>query len=226
MTRPGPQAVPEGGVLHRLPQADRRARGSTPSSCATPDHNHFPATHGGPVSRAARLLREAAGAHRLGGPHRWPSWRPRRSSSPRWARRSTPATTTAASSRWCRTASIGPVKEVHVWCGGAGRRRQAAAEPKPVPAGLDWDLWLGPAAERPYSPDYVPFQLAAVLGRSAAARWRHGLPPHGPAVLGPRPAAPDEGECRGLAGPRRRRRPTGSSASTSSRPAARCRRSS
>ncbi|MDQ1255435.1 MAG: hypothetical protein QG656_25, partial [Candidatus Hydrogenedentes bacterium] len=28
----------------------------------------------------------------------------------------------------------------------------------PVPATLDWDLWLGPAPERPYNPAYVPFK--------------------------------------------------------------------
>jgi len=27
----------------------------------------------------------------------------------------------------------------------------------PVPDGWDWDLWLGPAAERPYHPAYAPF---------------------------------------------------------------------
>jgi predicted dehydrogenase len=27
-----------------------------------------------------------------------------------------------------------------------------------VPEGLDWDLWLGPAPERPYHPAYVPFK--------------------------------------------------------------------
>jgi predicted dehydrogenase len=33
------------------------------------------------------------------------------------------------------------------------------ARPKdtpPIPAGLDWDLWLGPAAYRPYHPAYCP----------------------------------------------------------------------
>ena len=28
----------------------------------------------------------------------------------------------------------------------------------PVPAHLDWDLWLGPAPERPYHPAYLPFK--------------------------------------------------------------------
>ena len=52
--------------------------------------------------------------------------------------------------------AIGPVSEVHVWCNrswyGAGR----PSETPPVPAGLHWDLWLGPAPARPYAPDYHP----------------------------------------------------------------------
>ena len=53
--------------------------------------------------------------------------------------------------------AIGPVKEVHVWCakswGGGDRPKDAP----PVPAGLHYDLWVGPAPLRPYSPAYVPF---------------------------------------------------------------------
>ncbi|MFB3904138.1 MAG: hypothetical protein ACE15E_11850 [Acidobacteriota bacterium] len=30
-------------------------------------------------------------------------------------------------------------------------------------AGLDWDLWLGPAAYRPYHPDYHPRKWRAWL---------------------------------------------------------------
>jgi predicted dehydrogenase len=39
------------------------------------------------------------------------------------------------------------------WPSGEGR----PAETPPVPAGLDWDLWLGPAPERPYHPAYHPW---------------------------------------------------------------------
>jgi predicted dehydrogenase len=53
--------------------------------------------------------------------------------------------------------AIGPVREVHVWCdesyGGATR----PTERMPVPAHLDWDLWLGPSPERPYHKAYHPY---------------------------------------------------------------------
>ncbi len=57
--------------------------------------------------------------------------------------------------------AIGTVREVH-----AGSNRYPPISPRgiprpretpPVPEGLDWDLWLGPAPERPYHPCYHPF---------------------------------------------------------------------
>ena len=67
--------------------------------------------------------------------------------------------------------AIGPVHEVHVWVGRAWglQSPEAAARNKdivsvlerpkgssPVPAALDWDLWLGPAPERPFHEVYFP----------------------------------------------------------------------
>jgi predicted dehydrogenase len=54
--------------------------------------------------------------------------------------------------------SLGTVKEVHVWTDRPkwpqGIGRVADATP---PAGVHWDLWLGPAPARPYGPLYHPF---------------------------------------------------------------------
>jgi predicted dehydrogenase len=61
--------------------------------------------------------------------------------------------------QWLSDGAIGKVREVHNWSSrpfwpqGVGR----PAETPPVPPGLDWDLWLGPAAERPYNNAYLPF---------------------------------------------------------------------
>ena len=61
---------------------------------------------------------------------------------------------------WIQAGVIGEVREVHVWSDRAGRLwKQGIARPTdtpPIPATLDWDLWLGPIRERPYHPAYVP----------------------------------------------------------------------
>ena len=52
--------------------------------------------------------------------------------------------------------AIGPVRQVEVrFPGGLGGMDRPKETP-PVPEGLDWDLWLGPAPFRPYHPAYVP----------------------------------------------------------------------
>jgi len=54
---------------------------------------------------------------------------------------------------------IGPVREVHSWCNRpiSPRGLDRPTDTPPVPEGLDWDLWLGPAKWRPYHPWYLPF---------------------------------------------------------------------
>jgi predicted dehydrogenase len=52
--------------------------------------------------------------------------------------------------------AIGGVSECHVWVSrdwGGGDRPTGQ---HPVPKHLHWDLWLGPAPERPYHPAYLP----------------------------------------------------------------------
>ena len=56
-----------------------------------------------------------------------------------------------------RSGAIGDVSEVHVWVASSYGGKDRPKETPPVPAELNWDLWLGPVAERPYHPDYVPF---------------------------------------------------------------------
>jgi predicted dehydrogenase len=61
---------------------------------------------------------------------------------------------------WLQAGLIGEVREVHVWSDRAGRLwKQGIGRPTdtpPVPSTLDWNLWLGPIAERPYHPAYAP----------------------------------------------------------------------
>jgi predicted dehydrogenase len=53
--------------------------------------------------------------------------------------------------------AIGPVREAHVWCSRQGLKNgERPTDEPPVPAHLNWDLWLGPAPQRPYHPRYLP----------------------------------------------------------------------
>jgi len=63
--------------------------------------------------------------------------------------------------------AIGEVHEAHIWTDRPSQGLfkeywpQGVARPAdtpPVPATLDWDLWLGPAPLRPYNPAYLPFK--------------------------------------------------------------------
>lgn len=65
-----------------------------------------------------------------------------------------------------QTGAIGTIRKVHVWLGANFNgpptptdmsQPDAPAERPDVPPTLDWDLWLGPASYRPYSPAYAPF---------------------------------------------------------------------
>jgi predicted dehydrogenase len=62
-------------------------------------------------------------------------------------------------SEWLADGAIGPVREVHNWSTRPfwpqGIDRPSTVDP--VPPGLDWDLWLGPAPERPFNKAYLPF---------------------------------------------------------------------
>lgn len=57
-----------------------------------------------------------------------------------------------------QTGAIGPVREVHVWVSRAWGDGDRPADSQPAPAHLHWDLWLGPAPERPFHPSYISGQ--------------------------------------------------------------------
>jgi predicted dehydrogenase len=61
---------------------------------------------------------------------------------------------------WIWDGAIGEVREVHAWSKTGGWAEGRTARPSdtpPVPKGLDWELWLGPAPHRPYHPAYAPY---------------------------------------------------------------------
>jgi hypothetical protein len=56
-----------------------------------------------------------------------------------------------------REGAIGTLREVHNWTNRPVWPQYATlpTDTPPVPRGMNWDLWLGPEAERPYHPNYT-----------------------------------------------------------------------
>ena len=87
------------------------------------------------------------------------------------------ATRVACEILW--SGEIGEVREVHAWHGGPGwpQGMQKIPPPTPVPESLDWDLWLGGAAARPYTAgddEYRAFVAANAGGRGGAGGGGRG----------------------------------------------------
>lgn len=59
---------------------------------------------------------------------------------------------------WLDADVLGQVTEAHSWQGGGGWGFPAGFQPKeaPIPANLDWDLWLGPSKMIPHYPRIHP----------------------------------------------------------------------
>ena len=126
---------------------------------STPDHCHFHASMTAirmgkhcytekPLTHSvweARQLKEAAAKHRV---------------ATQMGNQGTSGNDLRAGVEAIQAGAIGDVREIHLWTNRPiwpQNVNRPTAE-QAVPAGLDWDVWLGPAPHRPYHADYVPFK--------------------------------------------------------------------
>ncbi len=55
--------------------------------------------------------------------------------------------------------AVGQIRDIYHWGVGVAAQEGRAPGADPVPAGFDWDMWLGPAESRPYQKEvYHPFK--------------------------------------------------------------------
>jgi len=71
-----------------------------------------------------------------------------------------------------RDGTLGQIQDVHIWnSGGGADRKEPPRGEQPVPTWLDWDLWLGPAAYRPYHPLWTRRNLWRDFGTCQLGNW-------------------------------------------------------
>ena len=71
-----------------------------------------------------------------------------------------------------RDGTLGDIQEVHIWndAGGADRQEPPQGQ-EPVPDYLQWDLWLGPAAQRPYHREWLQRNAWRDFGTCQLGNW-------------------------------------------------------
>ncbi len=126
---------------------------------STPDHHHYPATIRAlklkkhvycekPLTHTIWEAREIAKAAKEAGV------------ATQMGNQGNASEDIRLATEWIKAGVIGKVKEVHswsnrpIWPQGINWPEQADGQ---VPENLDWDLWLGPAADRPYYTKCHPF---------------------------------------------------------------------
>jgi predicted dehydrogenase len=71
-----------------------------------------------------------------------------------------------------REGAIGEIKDVHVWTSEGGADKKAPpGEGGPCPESLDWDLWLGPAAMRPFNRGWMNRHSWREFGTCQLGNW-------------------------------------------------------
>jgi predicted dehydrogenase len=150
---------------------DKEAKGIDAVVCSTPDHCHaivsITAMKMGkhvycekPVCRTvseARLIKEAAKKHGV---------------CTQMGNTGHASDGARLTNEWVQSGSIGDVKLVHCCTDRpAGWWPQGIRRPKedPVPASMNWDIWLGPAPKKPYSKEIAPFKWRGYWDYGAGA---------------------------------------------------------
>ncbi len=130
---------------------------------------------------------------------------------------------------WLDAGALGEVREVHCWTNRPiwPQGMPRPTEEMPVPDGLDWDLWIGPAPMRPFHKTYHPFGWRAWQDFGAGAMGDmacHVMDARTPSSSSARPRASSRRSA--ITSCRRRPASAGSASASSTTTATRPRRSS
>lgn len=107
--------------------------------------------------RESRLLREAANKHKV---------------ATQMGNQGTASPEFRKALALIRAGVMGQIKVVHAWNeSGGGGPRPVPPETPPTPATLNWDLWLGPAAERPYNPRWMQWHQWRDFATGNLGNW-------------------------------------------------------
>jgi predicted dehydrogenase len=127
---------------------------------STPDHHHFPAAMMA-IEAGKHILVEKPLTHTVDEARRLREAVNRKGVISQMANQGHATEGIRYMKEWTEAGVLGEVREVVAWAEAHPEAyfrfspEYPVAE-EPIPEGLDWDLWLGPAVERPFSSYYAP----------------------------------------------------------------------
>ncbi len=134
---------------------------------STPDHSHFPATLAA-MERGIHVYTQKPLAHNIWQTRTLVKGKDRYKVMTQMGNQGHAGNGIRNSVEAYRAGVIGEVIEVYTHNGGPQMGGEHFANPKtmpppesPVPEGLSWDKWIGPAAMRPFYKDYLPYKWRA-----------------------------------------------------------------
>lgn len=138
---------------------------------AVPDHNHAPISMGA-IKRGKHVYCEKPLTHDVGEAR---ALRLAAKQHPVATQMGNQGTATEAFRRGVeliQAGALGTVEQVYVWkdSGGSGPRPLPQGE-QPVPEWLDWDVWLGPAATRPFHSDWLGWHAWRDFATGQLGNW-------------------------------------------------------
>jgi predicted dehydrogenase len=140
---------------------------------ATPDHTHAVAAMAA-IKRGKHVYCEKPLAHSIGEVRALMNAAKKHNVVTQLGNQGHSSETCRLLCEWIWDGAIGNVHTVHAGCVAVNSAVSKLADIKehpPVPKTLEWDLWLGPAKQRPYHPAYLP------------GKWR-GWVPFGNGTIG------------------------------------------
>ncbi|HEY2013830.1 MAG TPA: Gfo/Idh/MocA family oxidoreductase, partial [Bryobacteraceae bacterium] len=125
---------------------------------ATPDHWHAPISIAA-MRKHKHVLCQKPMSHSIPDAHRMAATAREMKVATSLPVNNPSSESTRLISSWIADGAIGSVREVHNWSSRPfwPQGLERPKEVQPVPDGLDWDMWLGPAPERPFNKAYLPF---------------------------------------------------------------------
>ena len=153
------QDIPERGAVRRLPCHAEKLKRRDAVVIGTPDHMHAPITLAA-LRAGKHVYVEKPMAHSIEEARVMTRVAKETGLVTQMGNNGHAGEGLRLTREWIQAGAIGQVKEVHCWSDRPGKwwtqDRERPAETPPVPAELNWNLWLGAAPERPYHPCYHP----------------------------------------------------------------------